>query len=96
VGGREYLKADGKRGYVAFNAPGMADISGIIGPYGVTLEIEVKRPGEKATDDQTAWLNLIRHSGGIAFYADSLESCVVQLREAYERRGFLWQKRWEV
>jgi hypothetical protein len=94
VGGMEYLKADGRKGIVRFGQPGMADLTGII--CGVRLEVEIKRPGQVPRPDQESWLNFIRGMGGIAFWCDSLGSCVVQLRLEFAKRSWPWLKSWEV
>lgn len=95
TGGMERLNAEGKKRYVAFGQPGQADITGL-GPFGCRIEIEVKKPNEKPSEEQYVWLHFIGRHGGIAFYADSLPMCVAKLREAYEERGWTWRRRWEV
>lgn len=49
---------------------GMADVNGVLGPQsahpGRFFALEVKRPGEKPTAPQIAYLAAIRASGGIA------------------------------
>jgi hypothetical protein len=55
---------------------GMADISGIQIGTGIRVEVEVKRPGEKTTADQDAFLARINAAGGIAFIATSAEEAM--------------------
>jgi hypothetical protein len=93
TGGREWVDFYGKTHYVAFGIPGQADITGVA--HGDRVEIEVKRPGEKPTAEQWAWLEFIDRTGGIAFYCDSIETCQTRLREAFERAGWAWNTRWE-
>jgi hypothetical protein len=80
VGGRDYVTAEGKTGYVAFGQAGMADISGIAGD-GRRIEIEVKQPGEEPRPDQYAWLRMVVEHGGVGFWCDSLDSCMRQAKE---------------
>lgn len=79
---------------VKFGEPGMADLSGI-GPGGVRIEIEIKKPGELPRQDQSDWLLFIQYMDGIAFWCDSLRECNVKLRYEFERRGWTWKKEWE-
>lgn len=81
------LENKGKKRYVKFAQPGQSDIWGI-GPYAVHIEIEVKQPGEHPTQLQSYWLNMCRAAGAIAFWCDSLDSCIDQLRFEYEKRGW--------
>lgn len=46
---------------------------------GRTLVIEVKKPGEKADDEQQQEINRVNADGGLAFWADSVESAFAQL-----------------
>lgn len=64
---------NGKRHFVRFGTKGQADITGVLSPQGRRIEIEVKAAKKKPTEDQESFLQAIRESGGIAFYADSLE-----------------------
>lgn len=80
---------------VKFGEKGQGDIGGIA-PFGIRIEIEVKRPGEQPSFDQTAWMGFIRDHGGIAFWCDSLRSCVEQMRYEFARREWYWNKNWEV
>jgi hypothetical protein len=62
----------GKKRFVRFNS--MQGVSDIIGCFkGLLLCIEVKRPGEKPTPAQRAFLELVRLAGGISFVATSVE-----------------------
>lgn len=76
---------NGKKRFVRFGFPGVADILGIIrteaevgsgihrNTFGRFLSIEVKRPGGKQTDDQKAFQEAVERNGGIYILASSLE-----------------------
>lgn len=85
----------GRRRFIRFGVPGQSDLTGI-GPGGIRVEIEVKRPGGTVTDAQAQWLIRIHESGGIAFFAHSLDMCIGRMREAFEARGWAWKKEWEL
>lgn len=85
----------GKKRFIKFGPTGQSDIQGI-GPSGVFLAIELKRPGEKPSDSQTDYLNKINKFGGIGFYCDSVEMCCVMLRMAFQSRGFDWRLSWDI
>lgn len=89
-------KYKGRTRFVRYGQPGQSDIGGIISPHGVMLQIEVKRPGNKPTDDQYEWLEMVRRAAGIAFWSDSLESCAAQLRVQFLSRGWPWSASWDV
>ena len=67
------------RHYVRLGPKGAADISGIIRPDGRRLEIEVKRPGKKATPDQLKFGDQILKRGGIYIVTDSIQSLAHEL-----------------
>ena len=60
-------------------ATGSADLVGIV--EGRFVALEVKRPGEKATAEQVAWLELVRRHGGFAAVVTSGD----EARAAVER-----------
>lgn len=78
VGAMEVMNEEGEKRVVRFGAAGMADISGIWN--GRRVEIEVKCPGKTPRPDQTEWLEMIRKSGGVAFWCDSIDSCMAQAK----------------
>jgi hypothetical protein len=59
--------------FVHFGLKGQADISGIIAPTGVRLEIEVKRPKRKQTKHQVAFQKMIEQMGGKYILATSID-----------------------
>ncbi len=70
---------NGKKRFVRFNSePGCSDIIACLA--GRFVAIEVKRPGKKATDAQTSFLDSVRQAGGVAFVADSVEVTQISLR----------------
>lgn len=46
---------------------------------GRRLEVEVKRPGENATDEQQKFLDAVRGAGGVAFVARCVEDVFAAL-----------------
>lgn len=55
--------------YVRFAAPGQSDLWGL-DRTGRHWEIEAKRPGNKPTPKQLAWLQDMTRRGAVAFWAD--------------------------
>lgn len=93
---RAAATATTKRRFVKFGQPGQSDIGGIVAPYGVMLQVEIKRRGEEPSLVQLEWIGLINRCGGLAFWCDSLESCVTQLSAEFMKRGWDWSKSWNV
>lgn len=65
----------GKKWAVRFGKKGLPDIIGWQTCFGLAcfLAIEVKRPGQKASPEQAAFLSQVRAAGGIALVAHSLD-----------------------
>lgn len=62
--------SNGRQRFVRFHTmPGMSDIIGQMRD-GRFIAIEMKRPGEKPTDDQRAFLELVRAGNGVAGVAN--------------------------
>lgn len=57
---------------------GLSDIIGQL-VDGRMLAIEVKRPSGRVTDDQEAFINLVKNSGGCAFVARSVAEVFAEL-----------------
>lgn len=80
--------------WVRFGQKGMADIEGIITipgrELGLHLEVETKRPGNKPTPDQRAWLAACATSGAIAVWADSVPVLEEKLKQAFRRFDLEW------
>lgn len=72
---------DGPQRFIRFGVAGQADITGVV-LDGRRLEIEVKRPGQKPTEDQIRFGRRITEMGGIWFVATSVEHCIEQLDAA--------------
>lgn len=62
-----------------FGIKGQADITGILGPTGKRLEIEVKSSTGKQTADQQAWEKQIASLGGMYILARSLDQAMVPI-----------------
>ncbi len=65
---------------VRFGLPGQADLSGIL-PDGKRLEIEVKRPGGRQSEEQKAFQEMIERFGGLYILAYSALDVEDRLRE---------------
>jgi len=61
---------------------GSSDLIGILGPAGRLVALEVKRPGEKPTDEQARFLALVRRQGGFATVVCSAEQALEALARA--------------
>lgn len=72
---------DARGNYVAFNdIKGCSDLIGQL-KTGHWLAIEVKRPGNDATEDQQEFLDAVACNGGLAFVADDVLEVERRLRE---------------
>lgn len=65
--------------------PGSSDLIGILAPSGRLLALEVKRPSERPTAEQTRFLDLVRRMGGVAAIVTSAAEAVAVVEEA--KRG---------
>lgn len=70
----------GRKGKVSFGLPGSSDIIGIL-PDGRFLAVEVKGPKTKVQKNQKEFLSGIKHRGGVAFVARSIEDVVEELEK---------------
>lgn len=50
---------------------GAADVAGIIGPEGWSLQIECKAEGRKRTPEQIAWAEMVQALGAVYLLADA-------------------------
>ena len=73
--------------WVKFAATGQSDLWAIW-QHGTHMEIELKATGKKPTEDQKKWLAACRERGAIAFWADSLDMMIMELRAAAAYRGW--------
>ncbi len=79
---------NGKRRFLRFTSlPGISDILGILPPSGRLLAVECKRPGNKPTPEQAAFLDIVRQSGGVAICVHSVEELEQALAESSIGRG---------
>lgn len=80
----EHKGKDGKvkRGYYKMNSiPGFSDIHGML-KEGRALYIEVKRRGEKPTDEQATFLAQVVANGGFGMVADDAQQVADALEKA--------------
>jgi hypothetical protein len=70
---------------VRFGIPGQADLTGLL-PGGVRLEIEVKRVGNKQSNDQMNYQSMIERFGGIYILAYSVEDVWAKLKGYLEEK----------
>lgn len=61
--------------------PGFPDLLGVIPGSGRACFIECKRPGNKPTEAQAAFLAIVKAKGAIAYWADSVTSALSQFRD---------------
>jgi len=80
----------GKRWWVRFGRVGQADISGLVRPFGVRLEIEVKAPAGGCTENQMAFGDEIKEYGGIWLVVRSVQETEDKLGEAIKE----WRAKW--
>jgi hypothetical protein len=73
--------------FVKFGLVGSADISGIIGPVGIRLEIECKAVRGKQTVQQRCFEDMIVAAGGVYILAWTWESCRAWLLNAVAQGG---------
>jgi hypothetical protein len=72
---------DAHGNYVAFNdIKGCSDLIGML-KTGHWLAIEVKRPGNVPTEDQQEFLDVVALNGGLAFWADSVDTVAKRLAD---------------
>jgi hypothetical protein len=63
--------------------PGSADLIGVVAP-GRFFSLEVKKPGEQATELQTDWLCEIRRLGGFGCVVTSVPEAIAALKRAQQ------------
>lgn len=83
--GKILTRSGGRERVFEAAPPGAADISGIVGPEGWRLEIEMKMPRGKRSDAQEAWAAMCAKHGALyllfGYHAEkSLETNVAELR----------------
>lgn len=79
-------KPPGARRAIRFGIPGQADISGIVTldigiglPLGIRLEVEVKKPGGRMSDEQKQFRSRVEAMGGCYLLVTSAEEAVREL-----------------
>lgn len=78
--------AFGKGRAVRFGVVGQADISGIL-TGGRRLELEVKAPGERPTEEQVRFGSMITRYGGVWAVVRSVEEAIAAVDTALMERG---------
>ena len=68
---------------IRFGIPGQADLTGIL-PRGVRLEVEVKSPDGRQTEEQRNFQRMIERFGGVYVLARSVED----VRHALTQAGY--------
>lgn len=68
--GATALEFDGKKRLVRYGKPGQSDIAGIL-PSGRFICIETKRPRNRPTPLQIAWMREVIQHKGVAFWVTS-------------------------
>lgn len=80
----------GKTYWMWFNEAGMSDLWTIL-PGGLHLEVEVKAPGERPTDEQMDWLVRTNLRGGVGIWTDCpeyLRTCIGLILSGHRVVGF--------
>lgn len=72
---------------VKFGLEGSADLSGIMGPSGRRVEIEVKAGRDKQSMEQQGFQGMITALGGIYLVARDAEECLRELEVLYRGEG---------
>lgn len=75
AGGGYRIGRAGKPQLIKAAPAGTADICGWLPRDGRFLAIEVKRPGERPTADQLAFLRRVNGDGGVGFWVDDVGKC---------------------
>ena len=65
--------------FVRFGWPGQLDITGQMRD-GRRLDVECKRPGEHATEDQATTIATVKRWGGVAFVAHGVDDVMRELK----------------
>ena len=73
--------------YVKFGMPGSSDILGFMKPGGVFVGIEVKRPGNRPTPEQAAFLAQLKLFGGLAAVVHSIDELIETVNAWRKARG---------
>lgn len=70
-----------------FGILGGGDISGVIGPSGRVLSIEVKWDADKQSEEQQAFEAMLTDRGGLYIIARNVEGCLKDLEYSMIRRA---------
>jgi hypothetical protein len=99
VGAARYRnQRTGKQRFVRFARPGAADLWGLDWPqqlpWGRHWEIETKRPGNKPSELQQAWLWKAHCLGCVAFWTDSARVAEDVTMAILAGGRIVWRDRW--
>lgn len=78
------LRRGGSKQKVSAGVDGQADLSGIVGPLGRRLEIEVKACKDRMRDSQKGFARMITDLGGIYIVARDVAECLAALSGVQE------------
>lgn len=67
--------------FIRFGKPGMCDITGQL-KNGRRLEVEIKQPSGRVSDDQKMFIAMVNIAGGLAFVARSIADVEAELSRA--------------
>lgn len=65
---------------------GLADISGIVGPSGRRIEIEIKAGKDRLSAEQLSFAQMVSRLGGIHLVARDVDSTIADLARQLEAR----------
>ena len=77
--------------FVRFSSPGQADLWGV-DRTGRHWEIECKRPGNRPTPKQLAWLKEMTASGCVAYWADDALICERVAEAVLQGGNIIWHE----
>jgi hypothetical protein len=69
---------NGKRRFVQCGQPGDSDISGML-PDGRKFDCEIKRPGNRPTQEQYARLHKTNAGNGVGLWVDNVDSLITHM-----------------
>ncbi len=64
---------------IKWGVEGAGDISGLHGPHGRRIEIEIKADGDKQSEQQRAFQSMVERLGGVYILARDVEGCLMEL-----------------
>ncbi len=95
VGARTWTDKSGKPRMIKFAMPGQSDIWGVqskVPPFGRHWEVELKRPGNRPTEQQYIWLRTMGNLGAVAFWCDSTAALESIARGVLDGGRIVWDE----